>query len=70
MDTSLIRTFLDDTGRKQVWLSKQLNISTSYLSLILSGLRVPPDWFESKVSDTIKHHSYEWWKQHTHKENQ
>ena len=44
-----IKSFLEENGVKQVWLADKLNISTSYLSLILSGDRVPPEWFMSKV---------------------
>jgi hypothetical protein len=59
MDTSAIRQHLEENGIKQVWLADKLNISTSYLSLILSGGRVPPLWFESRTRDIIKENQRE-----------
>ena len=49
MNMSNLRDYLTRNGVKQGWLAKKLNISDSYLSLILSGDRVPPEWFEGGV---------------------
>tara|TARA_Y100001938_G_C8041522_1_gene406403 strand:- start:1025 stop:1201 length:177 start_codon:yes stop_codon:yes gene_type:complete len=49
MDIAKIRDYLEENGIKQVWLADKLNISRSYLSLILSGDRVTPEWFIDKV---------------------
>jgi ribosome-binding protein aMBF1 (putative translation factor) len=45
-----IKGYLVDNGVKRNWLAKKLKISDSYLSLILSGDRVPPEWFGNKIN--------------------
>lgn len=50
MDTDRIKEYLVNNGIKQSWVAKQLSISDTYLSLILSGDRVPPEWFESDIN--------------------
>ena len=49
-----IKEYLEENGIKQVWLAEKLNISTPYLSLILSGERVAPEWWKSKVGGILK----------------
>lgn len=49
-----IRQHIDNNGIKHTWVADKLSISKSYLSLILSGTRVAPQWFESKVTELLK----------------
>tara|TARA_Y100000593_G_scaffold32119_1_gene63312 strand:- start:8454 stop:8630 length:177 start_codon:yes stop_codon:yes gene_type:complete len=53
MDTDKIKQYLVNNGIKQSWVAKQLNISDTYLSMILSGDRVPPEWFESDINTLL-----------------
>tara|TARA_Y100000401_G_scaffold58141_1_gene46008 strand:+ start:2132 stop:2317 length:186 start_codon:yes stop_codon:yes gene_type:complete len=53
MDTDKIKQYLVKNGIKQSWLAKRLSISDTYLSLILSGDRVPPEWFESDITNIL-----------------
>ena len=54
METSEIRDYIDSHGLKHTWVAKGLGISKSYLSLILSGTRVAPAWFEGKITRLLK----------------
>ena len=54
MNMDEIKSYLEENGVKQVWLADKLNISESYLSLILSQDRDVPEWWESKVKKVLK----------------
>lgn len=49
-----IKRYIDDNGLKHTWVANKLGISRSYLSLIFSGTRVAPEWFESKIIKLLK----------------
>ena len=53
MEASEIRNYIDSHGLKHTWVAKSLGISKSYLSLILSGTRVAPAWFEGKITKLL-----------------
>ena len=54
MDLDYIRKYIDNNGIKHTWVADKLQISKSYLSLILSGTRTAPSWFEKKVVRVLK----------------
>jgi transcriptional regulator with XRE-family HTH domain len=54
MNTEEIREYIDGHGIKHTWVAEGLGISKSYLSLILSGSRVAPEWFEPKIIQLLK----------------
>ena len=49
MELGSIKDYIDNHGLKHTWVAKRLGISRSYLSLIFSGTRVAPEWFEGKI---------------------
>ena len=54
MNMDEIKSYLEENGIKHVWLAERLNISESYLSLILSEAREMPEWWESRVREVLK----------------
>lgn len=54
MSIEEIREYIDNNGLKHTWVATGLGISKSYLSLILSGTRVAPAWFEGKIYKLLK----------------
>ncbi len=54
MNLEYIRKHIDNNGIKHTWVADRLEISKSYLSLILSGTRTAPRWFEIKITKILK----------------
>ena len=54
MNLDYIRKHIDNNGIKHTWVADKLQISKSYLSLILSGTRTAPSWFEKKAVRVLK----------------
>ena len=54
MEHTRIKEFIEEHGIKQSWVAKRLNISPSYLSLMLSGDRVISDLVKTKIMDILK----------------
>ena len=49
-----IKGFIEEHGIKQSWIAERLNVSPSYLSLMLSGDRVISDLVKTKLMDILK----------------
>ena len=54
MEMNHIRQYIDENGIKHTWVADRLHISKSYLSLILSGTRTAPQWFEERINKILK----------------
>ncbi len=54
MNLDNIRHHIDSNGIKHTWVADRLEIAKSYLSLILSGTREAPIWFESRINQILK----------------
>lgn len=54
MEMDYIKQHIDNNGIKHTWIADKLQISKSYLSLILSGTRSAPSWFEKEVLKLLK----------------
>ena len=49
-----IKEMIKSRGIKYIWLANKLDISTSYLSLIINNKRTPPKDFSNRILDLIK----------------
>ena len=52
-ETQKIRETLDVQGRTQDWLADQLDISASYLTLILQGKRPWPEGMKRRIARVL-----------------
>jgi len=53
MKANTIKDYIKDCGITQRWLAKKLDISPSYLCLILNKDRDKPKWFDYKMRGVL-----------------